>query len=73
MPILDSIFPFRRKRKPVSASMPDVAAEPLPPMVIRTLVIVYEPTMDVATGTKLCQALGTQPGIGQRVGLISQI
>lgn len=57
MPILDSLFPSRRRRKPVSASMPEVAmvpnVEPLQPMVIRTLVIVYEPTMDAATGTKL--------------------
>jgi hypothetical protein len=57
MSILDSLFPSRRKRKPVSASMPD-AAEPLQPMVIRTLVIVYEPTMDATTGTKLSRYMG---------------
>src|SRR5512139_3611610 len=57
MSILDSLFPSRRKRKPVSASMPD-AAEPLQPMGIRTLVIVYEPTMDATTGTKLSRYMG---------------
>jgi hypothetical protein len=62
MPILDSIFPSRRRRKIVSdgAPAPEMvpAAEPLQPMVIRTLVIVYEPTMDATTGTKLSRYMG---------------
>jgi hypothetical protein len=57
MSILDSLFSFRRKKTTGSALIPVSGANPEvetpPPMVVRTLVIVYEPTMDAAAGTKL--------------------
>ncbi len=59
MSILDSLFYSEGENKPVSPIIPVTGVAPgeLPPqpMVIRTLVIVYEPTMDVTTGAKLSQ------------------
>lgn len=56
MSILDSLFSSGKKRPasplvPVTGQGPE--GERPQPMVVRTLVIVYEPTMDATTGTKL--------------------
>lgn len=60
MPILDSLFsPFRRQKStppPVPQPIvipPDSPDEPPQQTILRTLVIVYEPTMDRTTGQKL--------------------
>ncbi len=59
MPILDSIFSlFRRPKNTPPVSKPTMAPvvignEPPEQTVLRTLVIVYEPTMDRSTGQKL--------------------
>ena len=57
MSILDSLFTSGRKKRPGSPFIPVTGngsgAERPQPMVVRTLVIVYEPTMDGVTGTKL--------------------
>src|SRR5512143_2726071 len=59
MSILDSLFsPFRRQKSthpPQPVMVPDSDAEPPQLTVLRTLVIVYEPTMDKLTGAKLSQ------------------
>ena len=73
MPILDSLFPSRRRRKPLSASTPDATVGPLQPMVIRTLVIVYEPTMDAATGTKLSRYMSWNNVKDLALGYMSDI
>src|SRR5688572_1830494 len=53
MSIFDSFFPTRKKSQPASVSQtPDV-----PPRVtsLKTLVIVYDPTVDVRSGKKLSE------------------
>lgn len=60
MSIFDSLFsPFRRRKESPPAPQPilpsDSETEPPQLTVVRTLVIVYEPTMDIVTGTKLSQ------------------
>jgi len=60
MSILDSFLsPFRRPKKTAPPAQPiiDPAAEAEPPQltILRTLVIVYEPTMDAGTGKKLSE------------------
>jgi hypothetical protein len=57
MTILDSLLsPLRRQKStvhPKPAPVPDSETEPPQLTVVRTLVIVYEPSMDSYTGTKL--------------------
>ena len=54
MSILDALFYSGREEKPlVPVTGMDHNGEHPQPMVIRTLVIVYEPTMDTTKGTKL--------------------
>ena len=54
MSIFDSLFSSIRRRTSFQpAAIPDSETEPPEPTVVRTLVIVYEPTMDRTTGTKL--------------------
>ncbi len=58
MSILDSLLaPFRRRKTtlppPQSTMILDSEAEPPQQTILRTLVIVYEPTMDKTTGKKL--------------------
>lgn len=57
MSILDSLLSTLRRKKNTVPAEPVVvfggAAEPVEAMVVRTLVIVYEPTMDPSTGTRL--------------------
>lgn len=57
MTILDSLLsPLRRQKSrvhPKPAPVPDSETEPPQLTVVRTLVIVYEPSMDRSTGTKL--------------------
>jgi len=54
MSILDSLFHSGREEKPiVPVTGMDQSEESPQPKVIRTLVIVYEPTMDASNGTKL--------------------
>src|SRR6266516_6728086 len=58
MSILDSLLsPFRRRKTTLPAPqltvILDSEAEPPQQTILRTLVIVYEPTIDIATGTKL--------------------
>src|SRR5215208_5195897 len=58
MSILDSLFsPLRRRKSTLSPPqpilIPDSETEPPQLTIVRTLVIVYEPTMDKATSTKL--------------------
>ena len=56
MSIFDSLFSFTRRRTSFQpAAIPDSETEPPEPTVVRTLVIVYEPTMDRTTGAKLSQ------------------
>ena len=59
MPILDSIFPPLRGRKttplPKPTVFPDGATEPPQQTILKTLVIVYDPTMDISSGVKLSQ------------------
>jgi hypothetical protein len=52
--IFDSLFSsLRRRTSSQPAAIPDSETEPPELTVVRTLVLVYEPTMDRATGTKL--------------------
>jgi hypothetical protein len=52
--IFDSLFSSLRRRTSFQpAAIPDSETEPPELTVVRTLVLVYEPTMDRATGTKL--------------------
>lgn len=54
MSIFDSLFSSIRRRTSFQpAAIPDRDTELPEPTVVRTLVIVYEPTMDRTTGTKL--------------------
>ena len=61
MPILDSLLsPLRRQKSAPApavqpAIVPDSETEPPQQTIVRTLVIVYEPTMDKTTGIKLSQ------------------
>ncbi|HEX5838188.1 MAG TPA: hypothetical protein VFY26_10190 [Anaerolineales bacterium] len=54
MSIFDSLFSSIRRRTSFRpAAIPDSETEPPEPTVVRTLLIVYEPTMDRTTRTKL--------------------
>ena len=59
MPILDSIFSPIRGRKalslPTPPAVPDSTTEPPQQTILKTLVIVYEPTMDQTSGVRLAQ------------------
>ncbi len=59
MPILESIFSPLRRRKttflPKPPVVPDSTTEPPHQTILKTLVIVYEPTMDMSSGIKLSQ------------------
>ena len=61
MPFLDSLFSSRRRSKntipPTRTLLPDNETELPEVTVVRTLVIVYEPTMDRAKGIKLSRYL----------------
>ncbi|HJS18281.1 MAG TPA: hypothetical protein VJ785_06020, partial [Anaerolineales bacterium] len=52
MSILDPLFSPERGQR---STIPDSKSEPPQLTIVRTLVIVYEPTMDSSTGTKLSQ------------------
>ena len=56
MSILDFLFPPARRQQKlatVQPVVPDNETEPAQVMSVRTLVIVYEPTMDSSSGDKL--------------------
>ena len=53
---LDSLFSSQDAQKPTDpVTGPDPGTEAPQPIIVRTLVIVYEPTMDLTTGVKLSQ------------------
>ena len=77
MPILDPLFaPFRRQKTSVPVQplvVTDVDTDLPQVMTVRTLVIVYEPTMDVRTGTKLTRYMSWNPVEDLARGYISDV